>query len=125
MLSGAQFFAGVGSLAAGQTLPAAPADFVSQAFITNVNIKKHIGVLGDTDSSIAASLVKHASLGIVQYNNNGQHFGIAGNSIAQLTFADPSTTKSYTFRNLISQAVVTADIAGTGIVPQDFTIQIV
>ena len=84
-----------------------------------------MGVFADSDSSIAASLIKHASLGIVEYSNGGTPFGVAANSISQLAFADPSTAKTFTFKNLTSESIVTADLASAGIVPQDFTIQIV
>jgi hypothetical protein len=121
-LVNSQIYAGVATLA---TLPSAASDFSSASFINNVTLKKVAGVESDVNSSIAATLIKHVALANVQTNNNGTPFGLAATSISSLSLINPATGKSVSLSKLLSEDIVTADLAAKGITPQDFVIRIV
>ncbi|HWE04593.1 MAG TPA: Ig-like domain-containing protein [Tepidisphaeraceae bacterium] len=115
--------AGIAPLSSGQNLPASPADFAAQSTIAAVTIKK--GPAAFADSDISAATIKKLSLGAIQFANNGAPFGVAAMDIASITSVDPSTGKSFTFKKLTSEDIVTADLTAKAIVPQDFVLRIV
>ncbi|HWE01725.1 MAG TPA: fibronectin type III domain-containing protein [Tepidisphaeraceae bacterium] len=120
-LSSSKIYAGAASSA---TLPATVSDFSASSSILSVTLKKNpAGSL--VDSSIAATAIKKASLGDVQFSNGGAPFGVAAMSVNSLTFIDPSTGKSVALNKLSSESLVTADLAAKGVSPQDFVIRIV
>jgi hypothetical protein len=89
--SASDIFAGVqGNV---NTLPATAADFANTAnsFINSVNIK---GTFSNTD--IAGWKIGKVSIATIQTGNNGQPFGIAGNSIQEAKVPQSGTSKVLT-----------------------------
>ena len=122
-LTNSSIEAGVGILPSGQALPAFPGDFTTQSTIASVTLKK--GPAAFAGSDIAAATIKRLSLATVQFGNNGSPFGVAAVDIGSITAVNPTTGKSFTFRKLTSEDIVTADLSAKGISPQDFVLRIV
>ena len=120
-LEDSQIYAGIGASGAAAPFPPVSSAFAAMARISTIQLRKMNGVFSDTNSSIAASQIGQLNLGRVQFANGGTPFGVQAVSIKSLTAAGPSTS-AFTFRNLTSQAIVSADFAAKKIDPQDFTI---
>jgi FG-GAP-like repeat len=114
-------YAGVGTLPAGQRLPAMAADFTAAASIGSVSLSRKKGVIGFANSVIAASTIRQASLGNIDFANNGQPFGIAAHVLKEVDGADASTRRPFTLHNPTG----TAALIALGFNPQDFVLLII
>ena len=122
-LSNSDIYAGIGPLAAGQTLPAAPGDFVAPAMIRSVTL----GALAPSfaNSVIAAANEGNLNLGTIQTANGGLPFGLAAHQISALTGVVLTSRKSFRVVRITSTSAATAALAARGINPQDFVVRIV
>jgi peptidyl-prolyl cis-trans isomerase A (cyclophilin A) len=94
-MANSHVFAGVGTLAAGQPLPASASDLSTSALISSVSVKTTF-----SNSNIAAQSLGHLTLGTVQTSNGGTAFGVAGRSITSVTFSTDTSSKRQTLKKL-------------------------
>lgn len=118
-ITNSKIYAGVGTLASGQNLPASLSDFAAPAAITTVKV----GRGGFANSDIAAETLGNLGLGTIQTSNNGTAFGIAGHSLRSLTAI--AGGKHLRLQKIATQADVTSQLAKEGVALQDMTIRIV
>jgi hypothetical protein len=123
-LQGSLVFAGVGTVASGQTLPSAASDLSATATIKSITLVPRANVVGYLNSDIAASNVGILSLGTTKIDNGGMPFGIAGTSIARISMRDLTTHHAITINNVHDAATVAAQIAALGFSLQDLNIRI-
>jgi fibronectin type 3 domain-containing protein len=122
-LDNSQIYAGTG-ITTLHAFPPLSSGFPTAAAINSVTLRKIRGVNSFVNSNLAASTIRHLSLGAVQFNNGGKAFGIEASLINLLSATDPSTGKAFAFATLNSNSQVAGDFAAKGITPQDFNIVI-
>ncbi len=123
-MSGSNVYAGVGTLAAGQTLPSKASDFTSQATIATVKIKPS-ATADFSNSNIAAATLNHLSLGTASFANSGKPFGVVGQRISSLSATDAATHKHLQLHNVTIAVSLSNQLAAQGIGLQDMVIKIV
>jgi len=116
--------AGVGPLPAGQSLPAAPTDFVTPAEIRSVLLGRATGVPSFSNSVLAAASLGNLNLGPIATANNGVPFGVAAHSIASLAGTDATTHRAFRLTRLATPQDVSAQLTAKGLNLQDFVIRI-
>lgn len=114
-----KIYAGVGTLAALQNLPASLSDFAAAAAISSVKV----GRGGFANADIAAQTLGNLSLGTIQTSNGGTAFGVAGHSLRSLTGI--AGGKHLRLQRIATQADVTSQLAKEGVALQDMVIRIV
>lgn len=124
-LINSDIYAGVGPLAAGQTLPSAPSDFIAPAMIRSATLGSGSRVPSFANSVIAAAMEGNLNLGTIQTANGGVPFGVAAHQILALAGTDLASRRSFRLVRVASTSAATAALAARGINPQDFVVRIV
>lgn len=117
-ITNSKIYAGVGTLAAGQNLPAALSGFAAPAAITAVKV----GRGGFANSDVAAETLGNLSLGTIQTSNNGTAFGVAGHSLRSLTGV--AGGKHLRLQKIATETDVTSQAAKEGVAFQDLVVDI-
>ncbi|HWE96859.1 MAG TPA: peptidylprolyl isomerase [Tepidisphaeraceae bacterium] len=107
-ISNSLVYAGVNTLASGQTLPSALTDFSTAASIGSISLTAKKGTAAFVNSDVAAEHLGKLSLGVVATSNGGSQFGVAGHTIAAVTGTDRSTQKKIALKN-VTQTVTLTD----------------
>ena len=118
-ITNSKIYAGVGTLAAGQNLPATLSNFAAAATITAVKI----GRGGFANSDVAAETLGNLSLGTIQTSNNGTTFGVAGHSLRSVTGV--AGGKHLHLQKIATEADVTSQSTKEGVTFQDLVVDIV
>ena len=79
----------------------------------------------DDPVKAAAATIDTVSLGRVQFSNTAIAFGLEADTINSLSAADSTTGSGFHFGHLISESIVTADLAAKNVNTQDFQIDII
>jgi cyclophilin family peptidyl-prolyl cis-trans isomerase len=124
-IAASDIFAGVGSLETGQVLPIASSDFSGHAKIASVKSAAAKKTVGYTGSNIAAFTVGNLSLGSTTSKNSGVSFGIAGNTIANLSLTDTSVKQNLSFNHVTSATKLAAQITARKLKLNDFKINVI
>ncbi|MDB5304620.1 MAG: hypothetical protein JWM97_2169 [Phycisphaerales bacterium] len=113
------------ALVAGRTLPVVSSEFAVPATIKSLNLRKTKGAATYVGSSVAAFQIGSVSLGVVDFANGGQGFGLGAHRISSFAAVDSVTGKAISLKKVTATAQITAMLAAKGISPQDFVVQIV
>jgi glucose/arabinose dehydrogenase len=119
-----QVYAGM-ALIAGRTLPEVSSEFAVHASINSIKLRKTKGAATDVGSSIAAFQIGSVSLGVVNFANGGNGFGLGAHRISSFAAVDSATGNSLALKNVTATAQFTALLAAKGVNAQDFVVQIV
>jgi len=118
-ITNSKIYAGVGTLPAGQNLPASLSDFAAAAAISSVKV----GRGGFANADIAAQTLGNLSLGTIQTSNSGAALGVAGHSLRSLTGV--AAGKHLRLQRIATQADVTSQLTKEGVALQDMVIRTV
>jgi hypothetical protein len=123
-LQGSIVFAGVGTLAQGETLPTSGSELAANSTIQSISLKPRGKVVGFLASDVSASNIGTLSLGTTRVNNNGVSFGVAATQVGSISATDLTNHRTFKLTNINDAPSLAAEIAAMKLNLEDFVITV-
>jgi hypothetical protein len=123
-LQGSIVFAGVGTLAQGESLPTSGSELAANSTIQSINLHPRGAVVGFLASDVSASNIGTLSFGTTRVNNNGVPFGVAATQIGSISATDLTNHRTFTLTHVNNAASLAAEIAAMKLNLGDFVITV-